>query len=915
MSRTTPRHLHHPGTMRRLGVSLMFVGTATAAHASSPYLFWQQTLHYESYFNYATSVTTDLSGNVLVTGRRAVIAGEPPGTYAAMRGARLSKFTPDGSPLWTKAIDGTSVVHSPGLVTDPSGDIALAGYFRGEVDFGGGIDSTIANDAGFLVKYDPDGVYQWSHAFVGTGTCQATTVAVAADGSVVVGGYFDGTVDFGGGAVTSTGALDAFLARFDANGVHEWTRRFGDAQSQSIAGITVDLAGRVSALGSFRGTIDLGGGALSSAGMKDIFFAQFDGSGAHLWSRRFGGANDDGPNDLVVDTDGNLAMNATFSGTVDFGGGPLTGSRVIARYDSGGSHLWSRTWNVLVAGLACGVDGDVYLSGFPVTATTYDLSITRFAPDGTPVSNGTVTADGRSPAGIAVDSAGDIVLIGNLYTGERDEGETFDVFVAKYGLGEPVIDAVADVPDDQGRRITVTFDGSRFDRPPVVPAVVRYDIYLRDDPLPPGVQPPMAALAGRGPVPAAPPGNWIYMASVTADGSESYAPIVATLADSTLSAGAHESVYFVRAAFADPAFFYDSPPESGHSLDNLPPPPPANFAFAAGHLSWDASAEEDFDYFRVWASYKSVFDGSAVLLAQTSLTWHDVQVFVHEHYYVTTLDFSGNEGAPAHAQGVDNVAPSSPTDLVYDTGVLSWQAPPEGDVDHYVVYGSAFDVFDQHTTIAQTAEPTMDVSASAWLYYFVTAVDLSGNESLPAQTYGIDIVPPSSPSGLTCVDAILRWRAPPEEDVAFYTVYGSAFADFAQNKTTTGKTTGLSYDMSDDPFAYYFVTATDNANNESVAAMVRRTPYTLSVKAFPNPFNPATTVRYQLPRRGHVAVRVHDARGSLVVTLVDDVRDAGTYETTWSGEGALGARVSSGIYFLTLDLDGDTKTQKLVLIK
>ena len=900
----------------------MFVGTATAAHASSPYLFWQDTLHYQSYFNYATSVTVDPSGNVLVTGRRAVVQGDPPGTYAALRGARLSKFTPDGGLLWTKAIDGTALVYAPGLATDPFSDIVLAGYFTGKVDFGGGEDSTIGYNAGFVVKYDPGGVYRWSHAFVGTGACEVTTVAADTDGSVVVAGFFQGTVDFGGGTVTSAGEGDAFLVRFDASGVHQWTKTFGDALWQQIVDVTIDPAGRVGVFGWFRGTIDLGGGALTSAGSRDIFLAGLEAAGVHLWSRRFGNAGNDEPGDLVVDADGNLAMTAGFSGTVSFGGVPLAGTRAIARYDAGGAHLWSRTWDLGYTGetvtyryIAGEPDGDLVLAGHVSVGFDLDFYVARLAPDGTLVSSGTIPSATRVMRDMTVDAAGDVVVVGEVYTGELDEGETYDAFVAKYGLGEPRIAAVADVPDDQGRRVTVTFDGSRFDRPPVVPAVVRYDIYLRDDPLPPGVQPPMAALAGRGPVPAAPPGNWIYMASVTADGSESYAPVVATLADSTLSAGAHESVYFVRAAFADPAFFYDSPPESGHSLDNLPPAAPANFAFADGHLSWDASAEVDFDYFRVRASHKSVFDGSAVLLAQTSLTWHDVQVFVYEHYYVTAVDFSGNEGAPAHAQGVDNVAPSSPTDLVYDTGVLSWQAPPEGDVDHYVVYGSAFDAFDQHTTIAQTAEPTMDVSASPWLYYFVTAVDLSGNESLPAQTYGIDIVPPSSPSGLTCVDAILRWSAPPEEDVAFYTVYGSAFADFAQNKTTTGKTTGLSYDMSDDLFAYYFVTATDNANNESVAAVVRRTPYTLYVRAFPNPFNPATNVRYQLPRRGHVAVRVHDARGSLVVTLVDDVRDAGTYETTWSGEGALGARVSSGIYFLTLHLDGDTKTQKLVLIK
>jgi flagellar hook assembly protein FlgD len=87
------------------------------------------------------------------------------------------------------------------------------------------------------------------------------------------------------------------------------------------------------------------------------------------------------------------------------------------------------------------------------------------------------------------------------------------------------------------------------------------------------------------------------------------------------------------------------------------------------------------------------------------------------------------------------------------------------------------------------------------------------------------------------------------------------------------------------------------------------------VSAYPNPFNPQTTVRYTLPSRGHVTLAVYDLRGEKVATLVNREVAAGAYSETWRGVNDTGAPVSSGVYFAKLSTPAGERSYKMVLLK
>jgi len=83
----------------------------------------------------------------------------------------------------------------------------------------------------------------------------------------------------------------------------------------------------------------------------------------------------------------------------------------------------------------------------------------------------------------------------------------------------------------------------------------------------------------------------------------------------------------------------------------------------------------------------------------------------------------------------------------------------------------------------------------------------------------------------------------------------------------------------------------------------------------PNPFNPQTSIKYNITREGHVELAVYDLTGRLVKTLVSGTSAVGEFTATWDGTNLSGARVPSGTYLYRLSAGVDTQTRKMSLVK
>ncbi len=89
----------------------------------------------------------------------------------------------------------------------------------------------------------------------------------------------------------------------------------------------------------------------------------------------------------------------------------------------------------------------------------------------------------------------------------------------------------------------------------------------------------------------------------------------------------------------------------------------------------------------------------------------------------------------------------------------------------------------------------------------------------------------------------------------------------------------------------------------------------LLVQNRPNPFNPATSIRYVVDRASHVTLQVYSLSGQLVRTLVDREHSAGNKEVTWDGTNDAGYPVASGIYVYRLRVGRVTESKKMILLK
>ena len=328
---------------------------------------------------YVGGIAADPSGNAIITGVfRGVIdfGGGPLESASVYEDVYVAKFGPGGGHLWSRRFgDGNSQAGSA-VTTDPWGNVFLVGEFKGAINFGGNSLINTGDKDIFVAKFTAGGVYRWSKQYGNPYEQYPSDVAADASGNIFVVGPFVGAIDFGGGTLACADLYrdyDTYVAKLDSTGAHVWSDSYGSAGSiQQVRKIAVDASGNAIITGGFSGTVDFGGGTLTSAGYEDIFIAKFGPGGGHLWSRRFGDGRGQLSHALAVDASGNPVIAGLFAGTVDFGGGTLTSADdyydvFIAKFGPGGGHLWSKRFGdeqrQTAFGIGFDASGNVFAAG------------------------------------------------------------------------------------------------------------------------------------------------------------------------------------------------------------------------------------------------------------------------------------------------------------------------------------------------------------------------------------------------------------------------------------------------------------------------------------------------------------------------------------------------------------------------
>ena len=84
---------------------------------------------------------------------------------------------------------------------------------------------------------------------------------------------------------------------------------------------------------------------------------------------------------------------------------------------------------------------------------------------------------------------------------------------------------------------------------------------------------------------------------------------------------------------------------------------------------------------------------------------------------------------------------------------------------------------------------------------------------------------------------------------------------------------------------------------------------------YPNPFNPTTQITYYLSSSKHISLKIYNMQGQEVKNFVNEIQQAGNHSITWDGLDNLGNKVTSGLYFYTINGDGFSITKKMIMVQ
>lgn len=348
----------------------------------------------------------------------------------------FAAHAPTGEFQWSEHLGGGASEISHWLAaSDCAGNIVVAGQFHGDISTQGvhlvatpGVEfeegMPFPTVDWFVLKLAPDGPLLWARRF-GDGKSQRVSgLTLQSDGSIIVSGTVNGTLDLGGPPIVVDGVhRQAVLAAFTPDGAFAWQQVFASTVGVDLGAIDVGGDDRISAFAQTPGPLDLGGGVLPDNGEGTVL-VQFAADGGHLWSQRWqhpmhkpfalksdadGGVvvtgyrvgGDETFPDFILRHDGEgafawdltyvlepgkdelirieamlvhqeIVVTGTFIGTVDLGGGVLDSpaplrTMFLARYDLTGGYIASETHAATLgtfpSALAYGPDGELVLGG------------------------------------------------------------------------------------------------------------------------------------------------------------------------------------------------------------------------------------------------------------------------------------------------------------------------------------------------------------------------------------------------------------------------------------------------------------------------------------------------------------------------------------------------------------------------
>ncbi len=772
------------------------------------------------------------------------------------------RLDPDGNPLW--AVNGDSLfteingLQSLLMTSDGAGGaiVLWSDYRFGSYDIIG-------------QRIDENGDRLWGatgQPMTNLTDSQFPQAVIPAGGGEFILAYRD----------NRSGNNDLYAQKFDLTGAVAW--------GATGAAMCTDP----SSPGNIALVADGAGGAIIvwtdyRTGDEEVFVQKVDQWGNGDWAADGVAIADGiptlGPPTITTDTEGG-AIIGFVAGTLGAG---MDIHTTVQRIDADGDILWwpggilasTGSWPTYSECICPDGEGGAIVLMYDFRDTdqgTMALYAQKIDHDGTP----RWTAGGRKVTSGFEDSDVDRTymtsdLLGGAYcVWSDDRNADFDLFGSRInmygGIGPlsepPVISSVSDVPNDQGGRLMLRWMASEADTFPEA----WIDSYSAWRLLPGQMAASSRAmpLAEAGPVEDLSVGAvrhletaageaWELVGYIPARQAEEYALMVESLFDSMGTDPGWQ--YFVVTAHMEGSILYfDSPVDSGYSVDNLSPAQPVAFGGIQSlappglNLYWDAGTEADLSLYEVYKGATEDFVpgglnfvGSIFDTEFLDAGWTPAD---QDFFKLIAVDVHGNRGPAATLR---------PENIYVGTLLQSWSASwTDSWVELNWTLSQADDGTEFHVLRAENPGGDFEEIDDAHLERDGMSFTVKDRTCEPGVTY--------------------LYRIEVEESGGRRILFES---------------------------------------DEIEAPAMPLTLY----QNVPNPFNPSTSIAFYLPERSHVRIDVYDVTGRLVTTLTDGIRSGGSHTVEWNGSDSSGRTAASGVYFYRLTAEKFEQTKKMILLR
>jgi hypothetical protein len=342
------------------------------------------------------SVAIDPSGNIYMAGYTKSATGISSGGHQnTIIGVEfngfLVKFNAAGVRLWATYYGGlcNSVSYGqsttgPGVATDPSGNVYLAGTTSCISGIASGGHQNTFGGSGtdaFLVKFTPTGGRLWATYYGGSSFDYGNNVACDNSGNVFLSGYTrsSNAIGYNGHRNTPLPTSNSdFLVKFNADGVRQWGTYYGGMWQYEGGYVATDAAGNAYLAGSTNqstGVAYQGYRNTISGTTFDGYLVKFNASGTRQWATYYGGASGNIRRPIVVATDGdnNVFIAGYTTSTADIASGGHQNTKAggedafLAKFNPSGVRQWGTYYggsgDDLGSGVAIDGSGNIYLAG------------------------------------------------------------------------------------------------------------------------------------------------------------------------------------------------------------------------------------------------------------------------------------------------------------------------------------------------------------------------------------------------------------------------------------------------------------------------------------------------------------------------------------------------------------------------